>query len=632
MNDATSFEFAADESVRQSLWCRYRHTPWRDLLRGRLSGTLEHRKVIAETDLPLSLKTTVNEVVARTRLLPRERQSVARELCDHFTDGLAAGRTPEQLAAEFGDPVTAARLIRRAKVRCRPWAGYLWHRLWLSLLCVGVSVVVVWTVMAIRYLNATPNVTYDLIANYDEQSRAVPESQRAWPYYRRGLVTINRDDLHVVRDDGSDFEVIDVLSEGPSNPHWVQASEYLATMDDTVGHFLEGAQHAELGFINRDPENEEWRRWDAHSGWESYNEAGTMGPMTLLAQAQDLRNVRAFLQGAMHVAVEKGNGSRAVELAIGLLHLADHGRQTHDGVIADLVSFGLLRPTLRQIMLLVLDHPELVTDEQLQQLSGEVARVWGGGRISFRMDAELRMWEDYLQYIYSDDGQGNGYITSEGLQEIIDSNQGPGRELLTYAHSEEQANWIKKLSATMAGTAIAAVIADRQTMHAKISELHALQREMLADIDTPPAVSDYVMELRRMSVDEPVRFLPLLAIIGDHVSNEQGQYAHARRLVAVNMERDAALIAIALEQHRRRTGNWPAALQELVPAELEQVPADLFSDGGLPVGYRLVNGKTQVYSVGPDHADDGGTPAADGPGWKSDTGDWVLLPPADKLD
>ena len=39
--------------------------------------------------------------------------------------------------------------------------------------------------------------------------------------------------------------------------------------------------------------------------------------------------------------------------------------------------------------------------------------------------------------------------------------------------------------------------------------------QMLADVDTPADVSDYVLELRRMALDEPVRFLPLLAIMGD---------------------------------------------------------------------------------------------------------------------
>jgi len=67
-----------------SLWSRLRMTPLRDALRGRLTGSLDYRRVLAESGLLLPVLRTVDEVVRRTRLWPREKCDVAAELCAHF--------------------------------------------------------------------------------------------------------------------------------------------------------------------------------------------------------------------------------------------------------------------------------------------------------------------------------------------------------------------------------------------------------------------------------------------------------------------------------------------------------------------------------------------------------------------
>ena len=65
--------------------------------------------------LPPTLASLVREVVDATGLGLRDREEVARDLRAHFEDGLASGRTPEELAERFGDPGAAARSIREAR-------------------------------------------------------------------------------------------------------------------------------------------------------------------------------------------------------------------------------------------------------------------------------------------------------------------------------------------------------------------------------------------------------------------------------------------------------------------------------------------------------------------------------------
>src|SRR6478672_9559059 len=93
------------------------YTPLGDALRGRLTGRLNVRAEIAAARLEAPLPGLIDRVVRRTRLWRREQADVARELIAHFAAGLEAGRTAEQLAADFGPADRAARLIRRAKMR-----------------------------------------------------------------------------------------------------------------------------------------------------------------------------------------------------------------------------------------------------------------------------------------------------------------------------------------------------------------------------------------------------------------------------------------------------------------------------------------------------------------------------------
>ena len=106
--------------------------------------------------------------------------------------------------------------------------------------------------------------------------------------------------------------------------------------------------------------------------------------------------------------------------------------------------------------------------------------------------------------------------------------------------------------------------------------------------------------------------------------------------------RDGVLVGIALELYRRKHGDWPGALGELVPGYLPSVPLDRLT--GEPVRYRVTGDGPVVYSVGVDGDDDGGRPPVDEEGEvvnymasprefdvedKKDEkhdGDWVLWP------
>src|SRR5262249_5982847 len=95
-----------------SLLRRVSNTRLRDVLRGRLTATLDIHRMLAESGLPAPLAELVQVVVRGTRLWRGEKADVARELIAHFQDGLTKGESPQTLANSVGGPRTAAPLVR----------------------------------------------------------------------------------------------------------------------------------------------------------------------------------------------------------------------------------------------------------------------------------------------------------------------------------------------------------------------------------------------------------------------------------------------------------------------------------------------------------------------------------------
>jgi hypothetical protein len=93
---------------------------------------------------------------------------------------------------------------------------------------------------------------------------------------------------------------------------------------------------------------------------------------------------------------------------------------------------------------------------------------------------------------------------------------------------------------------------------------------------------------------------------------------------------EATTTGLSLGLWRERHGSYPSSLAELVPQYLPRLPVDHSS--GLPLRYKLVNGKPLLYGASKDADDDGGVWLEDPLRWPRlpDRGDWVLYPPIDQ--
>lgn len=86
--------------------------------------------------------------------------------------------------------------------------------------------------------------------------------------------------------------------------------------------------------------------------------------------------------------------------------------------------------------------------------------------------------------------------------------------------------------------------------------------------------------------------------------------------------RDGAIVILAIERYRARTGQLPDVLSELVPEFIASIPIDPFD--GQPLRYRVDPDRYVVYSIGEDRQDNGGDA---GPNGRLDTVLFVVTTP-----
>jgi hypothetical protein len=87
-----------------------------------------------------------------------------------------------------------------------------------------------------------------------------------------------------------------------------------------------------------------------------------------------------------------------------------------------------------------------------------------------------------------------------------------------------------------------------------------------------------------------------------------GHWRDARQILSGFQYKQAVMrctfVAIAVERHRLRHGDWPASTAELVPAFLPELPLDPFD--GKPLHLKRLTDGVVIYSVGVNCTDDGG--------------------------
>lgn len=594
---------------RGSLLHRVMQTPLRRLVRGKIGPGLTVDDVVAS--LPIEAATAVRDVVRRTRLWRTEKLSVAEELASHFHDGLDAGASANDLVRDFGDPRTAAKLIRRAKIRNRPM---VWHITRWTLRGVA-ALILLYIAAGLYYLTGEPKPSVDYVARFQAPIKAVPEEDRAWPLYRRALVGMGELPQRISPDD---------LPQ-PGEAAWEPIGRYLTDHQDQLALIREAAAQPALGYVVGEIDEADrvlWPKMQHAVAGEDELEGAMIG--LLLPHIQELQKIERVLLVDLRRAVAAGDADAALADIEAMLGLAMHNSEG-GLLITDLVALNMLDRATDEVQRLLAGRPELLSDAQWVRIAHRLAAVEPILEPSY--DGERMIFHDIVQRLYTPGEDGSLSFSGWRNFSMLAPPSDPPSDGLTLL-----AIYPAAAGLTLSRGEVLAEY-DRLLSHAVARTQQPMWQWQGHGPDAE--VTGAMSQIDRLRA-------PLIALMMPSGSRAalHGEWRRA--------ERDAVQVAIALELYRRRHGEYPTALEQMVPALLPQVPPDRFT--GQPVRYRIANGSLAVYSVGVDRDDDGGRaalheasqpdpakewmpveqlpPASDVEGAARIDGDWVLYDPA----
>jgi hypothetical protein len=541
-------------------------------------------------DLPAPLQGTISSVCKHARLWKHERADVEAELTAHFHDGLAQGATPEKLLADFGDVKAVARLIRRGKLRNRPPWARAGRRAAQGLLLATGALVVLAGAQVIRFHMGEPTLRFSPVEVVNRPSVALPEDQRAWPIYRRAILAM---DLTV--DEHRQIGDVHLTAGSESMESW---RPLVARAQPALALVREGAAKPALGYLAGFVTDHElnMHAWTVNGRQgaapepdpprdpaENGNAVGILLP--------HLTHLRAFarcLRADAMLALHDKQPERAVANVHAIVSIARQLREP-DLLICRMVSAAVMALACDMVRDILFVRPDALSDQDLRQIAHRLSALGGPTDIiSFR--GERLGFDDFLQRAYTDDGQGNGRFTPQGA-----------RLLAEYA----ALNTVDQSGVIVAALSSALLAGRKELYDIYNASLDLAERELVTPhwLLGPEVVSASVeLEQRLDSPRGRVRYAPLKVLM-PAISNA----AQAGRRAAE--ARDATLVMIALEIHRRATGTYPASLDALVPSLLPAVPPD--GADGKPLRYARRGESYILYSIGADLRDDAGTRPTD---------------------
>lgn len=585
---------------------RISHTPMRDVLRFRFTGRLDWEFRLTAANLPEPARELIGRVVTRTRLWRLEKSQIADELIAHFSDGLAAGSTVEQLLERFGDERRAAKLIRRAKRRARPRS---WHAWILSVRTMSV-VLAIYAVLLIRFWVGRPTPSVDYLAKVNAPSIAVAGSDRAWPLWRHAILACadRAQDGSVLLPDA----IMGKAREKPAQPETVKWLDQHAAGIEVA---RQAGRKPEMGLVLDRSGPADDPELDPHvaiAGHPNMPESllGNSGP-----HLDYLRFMALVLSFDAKLAAERGEPGRVEADITSIVGLSRQLRNSDGLLVTQFVALGVERQALSGLRSTLFHHPGLLTDEQLIHL----AHAFSGPRVAadlIALNAERESFADVVQRSYTDDGHGDGHATLAGLRYLA--------RLTASEHNKAPIN----PDAFSAVWVFSASRADVMTRYNRMmDQTDANFRQSMRQTDWKDVKSQ--IDAWKWPPINMIRF----GILNNFAPDMEGGQAVCERYLG---DRDGVEVGIALELYRRRHDHYPDSLSQVTPELLPEIPVDRIT--GDPVKYRLIDGKPVVYSVGADRIDDGGRPpetverSVTASLWGIDPqsaprGDWLLFAP-----
>lgn len=607
-------------------------------------------QLLAASDLPAPIPARIAAIVRATRLWKSEQTDIARELIAHAHDALAAGQSPQETAANLGDPKTIAPLLRRSARRKRPWHWQARHR---TLQTIGISLLAmigVYAILFIRFNTGRPDIKHNYLAELNERNSGYTPDQHASPAFDALRIAWEREEIGFRREESE--AAAKRTDNNERYQEWAYSKIPFATRHDTgydrvlaayqhvrplIDAAVEASQRPVLGIIFSD-------RYEDYFNDDGVYIFNTFPPTEDPAQGRPMievllpwlgharRSAKLIAFDAI-IAAQNDDADRATSSLMAVFHIARLTGNEHT-VIASRVALAI-QTEAERVLLHILHHPALLTEPHLTKIAHTAsASISVARQLDFA--SERHMFEDVLQRTYTDDGRGDGRLTPQGirsLSEIVDFYPfDPSSDPLRITHNA---------AGRLTGPVAMATYGSRAELRDMHDRLISHAEAMLLESPASPAQQKHRVELTKALENlhgSPRYWMAFLMAPALSASVDSAHRAQAHT--------NATLTTIALHIHHQRTGQWPDTLTELTPHLLPTIPEDPF-DPGRPIKYRLIDGVPHIYFIGSDAEDNHATrpteategdvsslerrytlPPTDPSTLPPNQGDWIIFPPS----
>ena len=599
---------------------------------------------IQQSGLPKDVQALISSVVVGSRLLRFEKTEIATELISHFQDGDLSGQSYDQLMDDFGDPAITASLIRRSKLRNRPMFMKILQGLGIG---AGLMTATYLAVLAFFHLGQ-PNPNTDYVVELNSEIADIDDSQKAWLLYRPVWTKYGFSE-------GGDCRFEDLFTRDeaatthrlakPTDADWPQAVAELAKHEELLDVFRAGAKLPSLGlelesdvtkysdedfaalFPGRD-------KTDFSSGWLQDEDAEDIlhGSLIsiMLPHVQSFRKAGRAFHVDTRLAVEQGDSDRAVENIVTVFGLANQAAET-PYLVCGLVGMSVAGLGFEQLEEVMTDDPDFFSEAQLARMQKSIQQMPVRSWLDF--EGERASIKDIIQRCYTDDGNGDGRMTSQGV-ELLSTAETWMTSSPSADSQDDNYEAVAYAARKFMAPASLFMCASRKEVSDKTDEL--IDR-CIADAQVPFWLNDeldgFQRETDKFFEENKTRHV-LLAMM--FPASQQVINALDRTIA----RQEGVIAALAIHRYYQTYGDWPTEYDQVSPEFATEFPQDQLDGSLLKFTYR--DDQLRVYSVGRDHEDDGGidhgrktggklVPEARSHfifGAKSDDydGDWILWP------
>ena len=463
------------------------------------------------------------------------------------------------------------------------------------------GIVIAWML----FIVGRPDPSVNYLAELNAEVEQIPDSQKAWNIYRdvwaeyQFCEGLGGHFQELLVDDGISARLVQ-----PEDAEWASAIKKLEDSTSLLESLRAGARAPHLGLVLQTNLNDYSLADRAALFPDLPAEGPIRGGMGVAGVAADvdvlmaesmmnmlLPHIQSFRKAARILIVDsryanqQGDTERIVKNIESIMGLSQQAADSNL-LICKLVGLSVERLGFELLDELLAKHSQPFTQNQLVRLQEAIQRVIQG--FDFSLSGERILMLDMIQRVYTNNGQGDGRITKQGLA-ILDIS----RELLVERIGGGRFSYWLANKILTGPIALFSIATRRETTQQMEDWLLSTELKLKSPVYEKTFWDNLGAEVRQAAIKHP--------ILGFLFPDSGGIH---QNILKARASRTGASMALAVYQYRVRNGQWPASADALLDGFLESLPLD--PQSGKPLKYSRQGDGFVIYGVGLDGEDNGG--------------------------